>query len=169
MLLAGAPKDRDGGICESPLPYPKHACVVNWTLPFPTLGGSAAAGHYCCRGFGAILFAEFRCKSLLPSSEFGAAGCVRLGIACVSEDFVGFWVARFSLLGGWTVRACGYVEFLPKSFVGFALTAVGSIVLADNGMEYQIISSLNRTNALFQTILPSLIGEMDLHPTKLKQ
>ena len=102
-----------------------------------------------CRGFGAILFAEFRCKSLLPSSEFGAAGCVRAGIARVSEDFVGYCIVRFSLLVGWTVRFCGYVGFLPKSFVGFALTAVGSIVLVDNGMEYQNISSLSRTNAFF--------------------
>ena len=39
---------------------------------------------------------------------------------------------------------------LPKSFVGFALTAVGSIVLADTVMEYQIIRSLNRTNAFLQ-------------------
>ena len=68
--------------------------------------------------------------------------------------------------------------FLPKSFVGFALTAVGSFVLADNGMEYQIIRSLNRmenqiisssyrTNTLYNMVLPSLFGEMDLHRTKL--
>ena len=87
--------------------------------------------------------------------------CVWLGIARVSEDFVRHWVVRFSLLVGWTVRACGYVRVLPKSFVGFALTAVGSIVLADNGMENQsirslnrmenqIISSPNRTNAFFK-------------------
>ena len=95
--------------------------------------------------------------------------CVRLGIARVSVDFVGYWVVRFSLLVGWTVRACGYVRGLPKSFVGFALTAVGSIVLADNGMENQSIRSLNRTNALYNMFLPSLIGEMDLHTTKLKQ
>ena len=89
--------------------------------------------------------------------------CVWAGIARVSEDFVGFLVARFSLLVGWTVRACGYVGFLPKSFVRFALTAVGSIVLVVNGMEYQYIKSRNRTYAFSQTILPSLFGEMDLH------
>ena len=61
---------------------------ILWTLT-PHPGGSAAAGHVGCRGFGAILFAEFRCKSLIPSSEFGAAVCVRLGIACVSVDVVG--------------------------------------------------------------------------------
>ena len=73
--------------------------------------------------------------------------CVRAGIARVSENFVGFGVVRFSLLVGWTARACDYMRFLPKSFVGFALTAGGAIVLADNGMEYQSISSLSRTNA----------------------
>ena len=57
--------------------------------------------------------------------------------------------------------------FLPKSFVGFALTAVGSIVLVENGMENQIIRNLNRTNALYNMVLPSLFGEMDLHQTKL--
>ena len=55
------------------------------------------------------------------------------------------------------------------SFVGFALTAVGSFVLVDNVMEYQIISSPNRTNAFSNMVLPSLFGEMDLHPTKLEQ
>ena len=105
--------------------------------------------------------------SLIPNSEFGAAGCVRAGIARVSEDFARHWVVRFSLLVGWTVRACGYVEFLPCLFVGFALTAVGSIVLVENGMENQLFRILNRTNALYNMVLPSLIGEMDLHPTKL--
>ena len=88
--------------------------------------------------------------SLVPSSEFGAAVCVRVGIARVSVDFVGFWVVRFSLLVGWTFRFCGYVGFLPKFFVGFALTAVESLVLVENVMEYQIISSPNRTNAFLQ-------------------
>ena len=60
------------------------------------------------------------------------------------------YVFRFSLLVGWTVRACGYVGVLPKSFVGFALTAVGSFVLVDTVMEYQIISSLSCTNAFLQ-------------------
>ena len=39
--------------------------------------------------------------------------------------------------------------------------------LAENVMEYQIISSPNRTNALYNMVLPSLFGEMDLHQTKL--
>ena len=105
--------------------------------------------------------------SLVPSSEFGAAVGVRAGIACGSVDFVRHWVVRFALVGGWTVRACGYVGFLPKSFVGFALTAVESLVLVENVMEYQIIRSPSRTNAFYNMVLPSLFGEMDLHKTKL--
>ena len=62
---------------------------ILWTLT-PHPGESAAAGHFGCRGLGAILFADFRCKSLVPSSEFGAVVCVRTGIARVSVDFVGF-------------------------------------------------------------------------------
>ena len=53
-------------------------------------------------------------------------------------------------------------------FVGFALTAVGSIVLADNIMENQIIRGSSRTNAFYNMVLPDLFGEMDLHPTKLE-
>ena len=36
------------------------------------------------------------------------------------------------------------------SFVGFALTAVGSIVLVDNVMGYLFFRSLNRTNTFLQ-------------------
>ena len=39
--------------------------------------------------------------------------------------------------------------------------------LADTVMEYQIISSLSRTNALYNMAPPSLFGEMDLHRAKL--
>ena len=60
------------------------------------------------------------------------------------------YFARFSLLVGWTVCFCGYVGFLLWLFVGFALTAVGSTVLADTVMENRIINSLNRTNAFLQ-------------------
>ena len=61
------------------------------------------------------------------------------------------------------------------SFVGFARNLLRRLTrgwvssLAENGMKYQIIRSLNRTNALYNLVLPSLFGEMDLHPTKLAQ
>ena len=58
---------------------------------------------------------------------------------------------------------------LPKSFVGFALTAVGSIVLVDTVMENRGIRGLRRTNAFSNMVLPSLFGEMDLQRAKLEQ
>ena len=60
------------------------------------------------------------------------------------------------------------------SFVGFARNVLRRLTrgwvasLAENGMEYQSISSLNRTNALYNMAPPSLFGEMDLHWTKLE-
>ena len=41
--------------------------------------------------------------------------------------------------------------------------------MVDNVMENQIIRSLNRTNAFYNMVLPSLFGEMDLHRTKLEE
>ena len=73
----------------------------------------------------------------------------------------------FFIIGGIDCSCLRLLFVLLWFFVGFALTAVGSIVLAENGMENQSISSSNRSNAFFKTILPSQFGEMDLHPTKL--
>ena len=112
--------------------------------------GNRCGGHDCCRGLIPILDSGIRCRSFIASSECCSAICVRAEVALVSVDFARHWVVRFSLLVGWTVRACGYVGVLPKSFVGFALTAVGSFVLVDTVMEYQIISSLSCTNAFLQ-------------------
>ena len=81
LLLAGAPKDRDGGICESPLPYPLDS---NSSTP----GDPLRRGIIAAAGLLHILSAEFRCGSLIPSSEFGAAVCVRAGIARVSDGLV---------------------------------------------------------------------------------
>ena len=115
-----------------------------------TPGNPLRRGHYCCRGFGIILVAEFRCRSLIATSIF----C--LGALCLARYRTRFrrfrWILglSFFIIGG---MDCSFLRLrggLPWHFVGFALTAVGSIVLADNGMEYQSISSLNRTNAFFQ-------------------
>ena len=46
--------------------------------------------------------------SLLPSSEFGLAICVRAVIACVSVGVLGFG-RTFFIIGGGAVRTCGYV------------------------------------------------------------
>ena len=81
------------------------------------------------------------------------------------------WVfgRSFFIIGGIDCSCLRLLFVLLWFFVGFALTAVESIVLAENGMEYQIIRSLNRTNAFYNMVQPSLFGEMDLHQTKLKQ
>ena len=138
---------------------------ILWTLT-PLPGESAAAGHVGCRGLVAHLGSCIPVQVATP--QFG----IWCSWLCSGRDRSRFrrfrWVlvVRFSLLVGRSLEF-NYVGFLPKSFVGFALTAVGSIVLVENVMENQIISSLNRTNAFFQTILPSPIGEMDLYQTKL--
>ena len=71
--------------------------------------------------------------SLLASSECCAAICVRAGIVRVSVGLLGFG-RTFFIIGG-IGRSCLRLRGLfAFSFVGFALTAIGSFVLADNGM-----------------------------------
>ena len=48
--------------------------------------------------------------SLLPSSEYSFAICVRAGIVRVSVGLLGFG-RTFFIIGGEVVRACGYVGF----------------------------------------------------------
>ena len=73
----------------------------------------------------------------------------------------------FFIIGGMDSSCLRLLFVLLWFFVGFALTAVGSVVLVDTVMEYQSISSLSRTNAFYNMVLPSQFGEMDLHQTKL--
>ena len=75
------------------------------------------------------------------------------------------WVLgrSFFIIGGMDCSFLRLRGILLWSFVGFALTAVESFVLAENGMEYLSFSSPNRTNAFSNMVLPSLFGEMDLH------
>ena len=70
--------------------------------------------------------------SLLPSSEYGLAVCVRAGIVRVSVGLLGLYRTFFIIgrIGRSCLRLRGGLAF---SFVGFALTAIGSFVLADNG------------------------------------
>ena len=121
---------------------------ILWTPPHPP-GGIRCGGALWLPRAWVNVGSCIPVLSLLPSSEFYLAICVRAGIVRVSVGVLGLY-RSFFIIGGGIVCLCGYVWFLPKSFVGFALTAVGAIVLADNGMEKQIISSLNRTNAFLQ-------------------
>ena len=68
--------------------------------------------------------------SLLPSSEYGFAFCVRAGIVRVSVGLLGLY-RTFFIIGG---IGCSFLRLLLVLlwlFVGFALTAIGSIVLVD--------------------------------------
>ena len=75
--------------------------------------------------------------SLIPSSEYGFAICVRACIVRVSVGLLGGY-RTFFIIGG---IDCSFLRLrggLLWSFVGFALTAIGSILLADNGMEVPV-------------------------------
>ena len=72
--------------------------------------------------------------SLLASSEYGFAFCVRAGIVRVSVGLLG-WYRTFFIIGG-IDRSCLRLRgVLLWIFVGFALTAIGLFVLVDNGMR----------------------------------
>ena len=71
----------------------------------------------------------------IPSPECCAAFCVRAGIVRVSVGLLGLG-RSFFIIGG---RDCSFLRLrggLAFSFVGFALTAIGSFVWAGNGMGY---------------------------------
>ena len=73
--------------------------------------------------------------SLLPSSEFRLAICVRLCIVRISVGLLGYG-RLFFIIGG---RGCLFLRLrvvLQWSIVGFALTAIGSIVWVDTGTGY---------------------------------
>ena len=73
-------------------------------------GLSAAAGHICCRGFGAILVAVFRCYRSSPVPNFIWLSVFGLR-SFAFQSGCWAWIVRFSLLGGGAVYACGYVKF----------------------------------------------------------
>ena len=75
--------------------------------------------------------------SLLPSSEYGLAICVRLCIVRVSVGLLGYG-RTFFIIGG---RGCLFLRLrggFAISFVGFALTAIGAFLWAGNGMEIPV-------------------------------
>ena len=97
-------------------------------------------------------------------------GCFVFGLRSLAFQKIslGFRLSFF-IIGG---RDCSFLRLLEVFAVVFRRICANRgwvASLADNVMEYQIISSLNRTNALYNMVLPSLFGEMDLHPTKLEQ
>ena len=78
-------------------------------------------------------------------------GCFVFGLRSFAFQKITLGLYLSFFIGGG--MDCSFLRLrgvLAKSFVGFALTAVESLVLVDNCMEYQIISSLSRTNAFLQ-------------------
>ena len=128
----GGTKGRRRRTLRSPSPPWNHACVVHWTPP-PHPWVSAAAGHDCCRGLMPILDSGIRCKSLLPSSEYGLAICVRFCIVRVSVGLPSL-DRSFFIIGGGDRSYLRLRMVLLCFFVGSALTAIGSFLLVGNGM-----------------------------------
>ena len=71
--------------------------------------------------------------SLIPSSEFYLAFCVRAGIVRVSVGLLG-WYRLFFIIGGMDCLFLRLRWVLLWSIVGFALTANGAFLWAGNGM-----------------------------------
>ena len=71
--------------------------------------------------------------SLLPSSEYSFAICVRAMIVRVSVGLLGFG-RTFFIIGGEGLFVPAATWFFAFSFVGFALTAIGSFLWADNSV-----------------------------------
>ena len=109
---------------------------ILWTPPHPP-GGIRCGGAYLLpRAWGNIGIC-IQVLSLLASFEYCAAFCVRAGIARVSVGLFGFGHSFF-IIGE---RGCSCLRLrlvLQWSFVGFALTAIGSFFLTDNGTEISI-------------------------------
>ena len=72
--------------------------------------------------------------SLLASSEFYLAVCVRACIARVSVGLLGL-DRSFFIIGGIGRLFLRLRMVLLLAFIGFALTAGRSFLLADNGMD----------------------------------
>ena len=95
-------------------------------------------------------------------------GCFVFGLGLLAFQKITLGLCLSFFIGGG--MDCSFLRLrgvLAKSFVGFALTAVGAIVLVENGMGYLLFSSLNRTNVFYNMVLPSLFGEMGLQRAKL--
>ena len=107
---------------------------ILWTLT-PHPGGSAAAGHFGCRGFVAHLGSCIPVQVATP--QFGICyRCLCSGrYRLLFRRFRSALGRSFFIIGGMDCSFLRLRGVLPKSFVGFALTAVESVVWADTVME----------------------------------
>ena len=97
----------------------------------PLRRGILAAAVYANIGF------LYPVLSLLASSEYGYAVCVRLCIVRVSVGLLGLY-RTFFIIGGMDCSCLRLRGVLLYSFVGFALTAGGSFVWVGNGMRWSV-------------------------------
>ena len=73
----------------------------------------------------------------IPSSEYGFSFCVRAGIVRVSVGLLGYG-RSFFIIGGIGRLFLRLRSVLQWSFVGFALTAIGSFLLVGNGRGWSV-------------------------------
>ena len=121
---------------------------ILWTLT-PHPGGIAAAGYWAAAGLGQYCLLNSGAGRSSPVRNLVQLAVFGPGSHAFQKISLGFG-RSFFIIGGMDCSFLRLRGILLWSFVGFALTAVGSIVLADTVMEYQNIRSLNRTNAFFQ-------------------
>ena len=126
LLLAGAVEERQG----ISIPYPSPT-------PLLTPMGIRCGGAYLLPRAWGNVGSLYPVLSLIASSECCTAICVRTCIVRVSVGLLGLY-RTFFIIGG---IGCSFLRFrggVQWSFVGFALTAIGSFLLADNGTEISV-------------------------------
>ena len=121
LLLAGAVGKRQG----ISIPYPSPT-------PLLTPLGIRCGGAYLLPRVWDNLGFLYPVLSLIPSSEFYLAICVRAGIVRVSVGVLGEYLSFF-IIGGMDCSCLRLRGVLLLLFVGFALTASRSFVWVDNG------------------------------------
>ena len=130
LLLAGAVGKRQG----IAIPYPSPTPLLT---PFgdPLRRGILAAAVDRDFGF------RYPVLLLLPSSEYCLAICVRLCIVRVSVGLLGL-CRTFFIIGGGTVRSCGYVGFCYGLSLELPLTANGTSIWRMKGRKTESYRSI---------------------------
>ena len=123
--LAAHQRTKEMDSAGVPLLYPLDSNSSPWG--YPLRRGTLAAAVYTNTD------SLYPVLSLIASSEYCAAICVRLCIARISVGLLGCG-RSFFIIGGMDCSCLRLRGVLLLLFVGFALTASRSFILADNGM-----------------------------------
>ncbi len=107
---------------------------ILWTPPHPP-GDVRCGGAYLLPRAYTNLGSCIQVLSLLASSECCATICVRAMVVRVSVGLLGLY-RSFFIIGGIGCSCLRLRGVLLCSFVGFALTAIGSFIFADTGVGY---------------------------------